>query len=331
MNQSLLGQRVLFLGPRFFGYEREIVAELERRGAVVDHLNDRPFDSPLMAAITRFWPTAVMRAASRQYAERLRDLDYPNYDLVLVINGQTLTTETLLAWRERFSSARFVLYMWDSFGNRAHALANMRHFDRCLSFDREDATRYGLIFRPLFFAPGFEVSSPVEPLHDISFIGTMHSDRYAVLMAVCRALPATSQAFWYLYLQAPWVYWAYRALKSGFRSATMSEFSFLPLAKSQVQTVFSQSRAVLDIEHPLQTGLTMRTLETLGARKKLVTTNAGIRNYDFYVAENICIVDRRRPEIPADFFRTPYRDVPPDVYQRYRLAGWMDEVLGVNE
>lgn len=328
MSQSLQGRRVLFLAPRFFGYEREIVAELERRGAIVDHLNDRPFDSPLMAAVTRFWPAAVMRAASRLYAARLAELGHPDYDLVLVINGQTLTTETLLGWRQRWPRASFVLYMWDSFGNRAHALANMRHFDRCLSFDRNDAARHGLVFRPLFFVPGFERSSPADPRHDISFVGTMHSDRYAVLSAVRRALPAAGQAFWYLFLQAPWVYWAYRVLKPGFRRAAIAEFRFQPLSKPQVQEIFAQSRAILDIEHPLQTGLTMRTLETLGARKKLVTTNAGIRDYDFYVPENICIIDRQRPVIPPDFFRAPYREVAPAVYQRYRLAGWMDDVLG---
>ena len=31
----------------------------------------------------------------------------------------------------------------------------------------------------------------------------------------------------------------------------------------------------------------MRTLETLGAKRKLITANAGFRNYDFYKYGNV--------------------------------------------
>jgi hypothetical protein len=85
-------------------------------------------------------------------------------------------------------------------------------------------------------------------------------------------------------------------------------------------------KAILDIEHPNQRGLTMRTFETMGAQKKLVTTNALIAEYDFFDTSNICILDRKNPKIPKDFLESPLVPLAPDIYRRYSIEGWLDEI-----
>lgn len=326
---SLSGKKVLYVAPKFFGYEAEIKSELVRRGAVVDFLLDRPFNSPFLKAITRLRREWVIGAADRYYQDELNKFDSTDYDYVLVVSGQTLSCETLALWRKKFPRAEFLLYMWDSFANRQWALNNLQYFDHKFSFDRNDSKQYNLHFRPLFFSPGFEAEQKLTQDFDISFIGTAHSDRYSVVSKVDKALGVGLRKYWYLYLQAKWVYWVYLLFNRTFRGAKLSEFSFDPLAKSFVQNVFSSSKAILDIEHPKQTGLTMRTLETLGAKKKLVTTNQNVKGYDFFLEQNICVIDRHSPSIPDAFFHTSYLDVAPEVYQRYRLEGWLDEILSV--
>lgn len=329
MKYSLNGKKVLYVAPKFFGYETEIRNELLRRGAEVDFLLDRPFDSPLLKAITRLRREWVIGAADRYYQAQLDELGSTAYDYVLVVSGQTLSCDTLALWRSKFPAAKFLLYMWDSFANRQWALNNLKYFDHKFSFDRNDSQKYNLHFRPLFFSPGFEAAQQQSPDLDISFIGTAHSDRYSVVAKVDKILGIGLRKYWYLYLQAKWVFWVYLLFNRTFRGAKISEFSFDPLAKSSVQNVFVSSKAILDIEHPKQTGLTMRTLETLGAKKKLVTTNQNVKDYDFYLEQNICVIDRESPSIPDAFFQTSYLDVAPEVYQRYRLEGWLDEILSV--
>jgi hypothetical protein len=325
VNYSLVNKKVLLVAPQFFGYEQEIRGEIERRGAQVDFLLDRPFTSPFLKAVTRWRRQWVMGAAERYYAEHT-DLA-ADYDYVFVVNGQTLSASVLQGWRQAFKRARFFLYMWDSFGNRQDVVDNLRYFDHAFTFDRGDAERHAIHFRPLFFSSGFESGADAPVQWDISFVGTAHTDRYAVASKVAAQLGSQVRSYWYLFLQAKWVYWLYRAINPGFRRARLSDFRFDPLTKADVQRVFFGSAAVLDIEHPRQTGLTMRTLETLGARKKLVTTNASVKSYDFFSPNNICVIDRAHPVVPVDFLQTPYIDVDPVIYQRYRLAGWMDEIL----
>ncbi len=327
MQDSLAGKQVLLVAPQFFGYEKEIHAELERRGAQVDFIMDRPFQSAFLKAVTKVRPELVIQIADRFYASELQRLGNKAYDLVFVISGQTLSTKTLQRWRQSLPTACFILYMWDSFANRPRARDNLIHFDHAYTFDRQDAAQYGIGFRPLFFSPGFEAPSTSDSRYDISFVGTAHTDRYAVASAVRQALPASTRVFFYLYLQAKWVYWVYKLINPAFAKAQFSDFRFDPLMKAQVQEIFRDSRIILDIEHPEQTGLTMRTLETLGAQKKLITTNTSIRDYDFYSAANICIIDRKQPVIAADFLTSDYQPVNAIIYQKYRIKGWLDELV----
>lgn len=325
---DLAGKRILFSAPRFFGYEQEIAAELCRRGAEVDFIADRPFDSPLLHAAARFSRRAVLFHTDRYYRRCLARFGDKAYDHVFIVNGQTMPRDLLREIRASNPQAQFTLYMWDSLANRRDALGLLDLFDRAFSFDPDAARDHSMRFRPLFYAPAYDAGSDgAEIVHDISFIGTAHTDRHAVVSRLDAALALDVRRFWYLYLQAPWVYWAYRLTNPAFRGAPMADFRFQPLPRELGVQAFWQSRAILDIEHPRQTGLTIRTFETLGARRKLVTTNAGIRAYAFHDPELVHVIDRAAPQVPRDFLLSPAPALDEDLRRRYSLAGWLDEVF----
>jgi hypothetical protein len=70
----------------------------------------------------------------------------------------------------------------------------------------------------------------------------------------------------------------------------------------------------------------MRTFEALGSRRKLVTTNAALREYDFFNPVNITVIDRRRPQLDREFLHTPYEPVKESIRQKYSLSHWVREV-----
>jgi glycosyltransferase involved in cell wall biosynthesis len=122
------------------------------------------------------------------------------------------------------------------------------------------------------------------------------------------------------------LYWGRRVFTDALAGSQRSEFSFEPTSKAAVQKIFFESKAVVDVEHPKQRGLTMRTIETIGSGTKLVTTNAAVRDYDFYDPSNVCIVDRTNPVVDQAFLDAPYAALPPAVYNRYRLSQWLRDV-----
>jgi hypothetical protein len=329
MIDSSTSKRALLIAPQFFGYEHEIVAELTRQGMQVDTLPDRPFHTPFMKAVMRFSPELGGRqAADRYFAGRVLALGRNDYAIILIIQGEGVTSRTLRMLRGNYPKARMIFYTWDSIANKPFSERNLSHYDRCSTFDPVDANKYGMGFRPLFFSPGFDRPGATTYSYDLSFIGTVHSDRYRIVHALASQLPPDTKSFIYLYLQAPWMYFLRRIFTNTLDGAKRDEFRFAPLSKDIVQAIFFGSRAVLDVEHPSQVGATMRTFETLGSRRKMITTNASLRNYDFYNPQNIQIVDRTSPVLARDFLKTPYAPIPEEVRSRYSIQKWVHDVCG---
>lgn len=328
--QDLLAKNVLLIAPQFFGYEKAITKELQSRGALVSFLPDRPFENSLFKALAKIKPEILWPICTSLYKRLLHKFNVNHFDYIFIINGQTVSYLFLSELRNKNPGAKIILYAWDSIDNRPQILRNLALCDKTFSFDPECSEKHGMKLRPLFYSEGFQGSSPKDEFQ-LSFIGTAHSDRYAIIRALQDKLPKEIKTFFYLFLQAPWVFWLYKLTKSGMRSARKEEFHFCPLAKNKVQSVFAESLAVVDIEHPNQRGLTIRTFETIGAGKKLITTNKSVVNYDFYSSGNVCVIDRAKPEIPLNFLMTPAAQYSSEILYRYSLAGWIDEIFELNK
>ncbi|MDQ5767551.1 hypothetical protein [Thiothrix subterranea] len=325
---NLVNKKILYIAPKFFGYEENIADQLVKLGADIDFLPDRLFDTPLMTAVTKVKREWIIPSINKAYREKLNEFSRTHYDVIFVVNGQTLSEEFLSELKQQYKQATFILYMWDSLKNRESTIKNLDFFDHCFSFDKNDATEFSMNFRPLFFSNGFEKSkSNILNQHDISFIGTAHTDRYHIVKSITDSLPSSTKKYWYLFLQAPWVFYYYKLTNSYYKKANRDEFKYSSITKKEVQDVFFSSRSILDIEHPNQTGLTIRTLETLGSEKKLVTTNKNVKNYDFYVENNIFVIDRKNPVVPTEFINSPYTAICEKTYQKYSIQGWLDEIL----
>ena len=81
----------------------------------------------------------------------------------------------------------------------------------------------------------------------------------------------------------------------------------------------------MDVNHPLQYGLTSRSIEALGANRKLITTNSNVKAYDFFNENNILIIDRKNPIIKEEFFYKNYIKPNKETYEKYSLAASIDK------
>jgi hypothetical protein len=70
----------------------------------------------------------------------------------------------------------------------------------------------------------------------------------------------------------------------------------------------------------------MRTLEMLGAGKKLITTNPQVSRAEFYDSQNTVVIDRKNPKIDPEFFEYPYRTPSTEIVRRYSIENWLDEL-----
>nr|WP_244773209.1 hypothetical protein [Alysiella crassa]UOP06976.1 hypothetical protein LVJ80_00285 [Alysiella crassa] len=76
-------------------------------------------------------------------------------------------------------------------------------------------------------------------------------------------------------------------------------------------------------------GLSLRTFDALGYRKKLITTNATVAEYDFYHPDNIYIFDGNNFVGIADFLARPYHEIDPKIREKYSFYNWIRYVFNI--
>ncbi len=109
----------------------------------------------------------------------------------------------------------------------------------------------------------------------------------------------------------------------------ITDFRFDALKKNEIVDYVEKSNVVVDIQHPNQIGLTIRTIEVLGARRKLLTTNNDIVNYDFYNPNNIQVLDRDSVNVDISFFRKQMVELDETIYKKYSIDGWISVIFSL--
>lgn len=325
-------KKILFFSANFFGYEREIKNKLSQLGANVDFYNERPKNSFWYKALIRINKKILKRRIEKYYRNIIASTLQKNYDYVFFLKAEVITLKLLHELKENQKQAKYILYMWDSIKNCESVKELLPEFDKILTFDRNDAKRNPIfIFRPLFYLDDYMRISEgnQKPIYDISFIGTGHTDRFRIVLKIKEfCMRNNFSSYFFIYLQDIKVYWVKKIFDKEYRKhGKRKNFSFSPLSKQQVLDIIQKSKCVLDIERSVQTGLTMRTIEVLGAKKKLITTNEDIKHYDFYHENNILIINRNDPKIDISFFKENYNEINEYIYKKYSLTSWLSDVF----
>jgi hypothetical protein len=328
---DLAGKNILVFFPNGKGnYGSAVALELERRGAKVFIYDERP-DSKTLTKIAYRIAKEKLQQFFLHYLKKIISENIGiSFDLIIVIRAEAFTPLAMKHLRQSFPYARFILYLWDSV-RYTNTASIFPYFDKILSFDKNDVETYHLFHRPLFFIDVYrEIADQTVRDYDVIFIGKIHSDRYFFLKKMENQLESNGYStFFYLYLPSKLLFYQMKLQEPSFKRARLREFKFRIMPAKDVSRIMSLSRVSLDAQHPAQAGLTMRSLEVLGAKRKLITTNQDIKTYDFYNENNIYVVDRQEPMIDFEFIRSPYVEIPINTYEKYSLQGWLDDLLNI--
>ena len=320
--------------PNFFNYPELIKEELNQMGYEVDFFDDRPSTNAWVKAAIRINKNMIHTYIKKYFNEVMNTVRSKQYDVVFLISGQSLSfSEDMIEEIKRVqSSAKFVLYQWDSQTNFPYIKQVQKYFDKCYSFDRRDIKETpNLKFLPLFYSRTYEEigkKNNKDYRYDFCFVGTAHPKKYKFIKMMSEQLKTVyPKQFIYFFFPSPIVYFYRKVMNKELRGAKYKEFHYVPLKGKEMNEVYEASRCVLDSAQDGQLGLTIRVLEALGAKKKLITTNEDIVNYDFYCPENIYLYDGKI-DMNNVFFKEDYKEVSQGIYEKYSLRSWLKEIIG---
>ena len=326
---TLIGKNILLISPSFFGYEKEIVKQLQAFGLNVHFIDDRINNDTLTKSIIRLGLSRRFLAQKFKtyFINELQKPSFEKVDFVLAISPEGFSREIVLEYRRYLPNTKFILYMWDSLKNKKNAIDSLSLYDLKFSFDLEDKERYNLNFLPLFYIDDYKNQKVnLYPKYKFCFIGTAHSDRVELVNKIVKNYNRDSK-YTYLYIQSRWLFLYNKLTNVHFKDINFNDVNFNSLSKEKTVELINESEIIIDIHHPDQIGLTMRQIEMIGARKKVITTNQNVINYDFYNPVNILVIDRNNPVIPDKFVLGKYLELDHKVYEKYSLSHWLNSIL----
>lgn len=322
-------KKILLFTPRYFGYESIIVDRLSKQDYDVSRYDDRPSQSILKKSVLRVAPKLLAKYVDKYFDFILRKNKDVEFDLVFVILGQCFTEKILQKFKVAYPNAKFVLYMRDSIKNFPNTLKIMNYFDYCYSFDSDDCERYKFIFLPLFYSYSRDfIKVDEQQQYDVSCICTVKKGKYLKLMKIKKSFNCHfNNNFFFFYLQSKIVFFFLKLTCLEFKKAKLKDFQYKKLSYMQNLGIINNSKMVVDVQMANQSGLTMRTFETLSLGKKLITTNKNIKKYDFYDERLIYVIpDNLEINFEDNFFKTNF-NVSDEFMIKYNLDNWLKKLL----
>ncbi len=235
-------------------------------------------------------------------------------DIILTIKADFIDKKYLLQLKDYCTKS---IGFFNDSATRCPKIKNVAsRFDECFSFEKEDCKNLNLKFAPNWINIENH-DSPTTQEYQIFNISSKDK-RLQIISKIVTELKSQDLNYKIMILD-----------KNHTSENEDIEFISKKISLEEIAKLVERSKALLDVNREGQHGLTFRIFESIGLEKKLVTTNPDIVNYDFYNANNILVIDETNPHIPASFFESDYQKLPEEIYHKYTIKGWLENVLSI--
>lgn len=319
-------KKLLLIMPKMYGYESVIKETYEKQGYYVDVIFENFYSIHLGYKI--ILKTKIISKENIFWLVYLNKLKKnAEYTDVLIIRGSSITTEIVEYIKKNSPNAKFFMYQWDSIRNNQTVLKIASYFDAVKTFDMYDAKQYGWKYVPLFFINDSIRNS--KRRFDYAYICTNHSERIKIYNKLIEQYNNASSFIYYYIGVVEYIKNKYFNKSIDFREVNRNSFYFKPISTKEANLIMSNSAIVIDYTHPNQNGFTMRTIESLGHRCKLITNNKNILDADFYNPNNIYVYEMDDFKIPDSFFESDYIEIDEEIRKKYSIEEWCKELVTV--
>ena len=196
---------------------------------------------------------------------------------------------------------KIILWYWNSMVeyNNENIAKDDSYIDEIWTYNRFDAKDYGLKYNPQFYSKKIKsVNTNIQ--NDIIFMGRDKGRKEELIN-----------------------------LKDSFNGLNLqTEFIIIEKEKdlitydSYIEKVL-KSKCILDYGNFEYCGLSLRPLEALFLKKKLITNNKNIINYDFYNNNNIFVLGLDNIAKLNDFINSEYIEIDQKIVDYYDFDNWL--------
>lgn len=313
-------KKLLLICPKFMEYEKKIIEYVNVKYQVrymnsEEYLRDIRKEYNALSIYKRAFYKVFKLIRGKKREDMLNKLSFSyesffdinkNNDIVLIINGDSMSNDTYKYLKEKNPNAKFILYIWDDvkglFKNSQFAF-----FDCIYSYNIDDCSKYGFKYLPIF-TEKINIKKNEAKVYDIAIVATANKERVQIAKKLyekyCKYLN------FYIYFYSPELKYDFYTYKE-------------PLTYQNYLNILNKSKIVFEMVRHNQSGPTTRFYDALETNTKVITTNKNIKKYPVY-GKNIYVINKRM-NILQSFIDSPYEN---ENKHPMHIDNWM-EVLEI--
>ena len=301
-----------------WGFNKNILETLKNQNHIVNHIDFSKASYKYPTFFHKIY-NFILKAFFKQNLKTkfygkfvLNELEKINekQDLILTIKGDFIAPE--YAKKIKNYTGASIAFFNDNTRRCPKIIRVISCFDKVYSFEREDCQKYNLEFKTNFIYNFKEKSTAIKTNNFEVFNISSYGKRSNLIIDIAKNLKQNKISYKFFIFDK----------KNNLKNNEYVDVIRKTIPLDVVNDYIEKSNVLLDIHRENQKGLSFRVFESLGLRKKLITTNPDIKNYDFFNEKNILIIDTKNPEIPLNFINSPYEEIPEKILNKYLVSNW---------
>lgn len=237
-----------------------------------------------------------------------------NADTIIFFDTRNL--KYIIKWaRKEFKNKRLIIWYWNSV-NDSISPEDFKDLENVeiWSFDKADCDRYNFKFNTQFYFPEYadiNTQRSVEKCSDVVYVGA-DKNRASKLYELKKIFDQENISYNFHLVKT-------KNDNNPYGIEYKERIKYLQLLEKIVD-----SKVIIDLVADWQNGLTLRPLEALYFKKKLITNMQNITDYDLYNKNNIFLLGVDDPKTLKKFINTPYDECGYEkLISKYSYNSWL--------
>lgn len=241
---------------------------------------------------------------------------HPKIDYILFFRADLYSEEVIKLCRK--ISKQMISYQFDGMAVGQKILDFQPLFDKIFTFDKNDQLKYHFLPLTNCWFPNPHTNTQADT--DIFYVGTGTPDRIKCATKISEYANKKHLKI-NLILGVP--------NHVPIQNKGGIKFIHNGISFEENWKNLMQSKAVLDLKLPHHDGLSFRFFEAIYYKKKIITDNVNVKNYDFYHPDNIFITDYENFSGLKEFLEKPYYEIDEKIVNKYGVENWLKYVLDI--
>lgn len=228
----------------------------------------------------------------------------------VIIHASKLTPPVVRFIRKKEPNIRIIVWYWNPV-DKCVDINKFKKYDCELwTFDEMDHEKYALNYNTQYYFNDVILPNTDDNI-DVFFVGG-DKGRIANLVSLKEKLDNQNISNYF------------HITSTGKENINYKNYYSSRISYDEVLKYIASCKVIVDYVAEKQTGLTLRPLEAMFFKKKLITNDKSIENRDFYTKENIFILGIDDIDDLAEFINSPYKELERVIANRYDFNSWLN-------